>query len=77
MTDNRGAPHVAAMVQNVSLADDNRLCKQVEALCSAGYRVTVITRRDDANEPWRNRPGLTARRVPGTRGRRVHEGSPP
>lgn len=58
MTDIRGA-HVAAMVQNVSLADDNRLCKQVEALCSAGCRVTVITRRDDANEPWRNHPGLT------------------
>ncbi|VXB17852.1 glycosyltransferase family 4 protein [Aeromicrobium sp. 9AM] len=57
MTDNR-PPHIAAMVQNVSLADDNRLCKQVEALCSAGYRVTVITRHDDANEPWRNRPGL-------------------
>ena len=47
-----------AMVQNVSLADDNRLCKQVEVLCSAGYRVTVITRRDDANEPWRSYPGL-------------------
>ena len=58
MTDIRGA-HVAAMVQNVSLADDNRLCKQVEALCAAGYRVTVITRRDDANEPWRSHPGLT------------------
>lgn len=58
MTDTRGA-HVAAMVQNVSLADDNRLCKQVESLCSAGCRVTVITRRDDANEPWRSHPGLT------------------
>ena len=58
MTDLRGV-HVAAMVQNVSLADDNRLCKQVEALCAAGCRVTVITRRDDANEPWRSRPGLT------------------
>jgi glycosyltransferase involved in cell wall biosynthesis len=58
MTDIRGA-HVAAMVQNVSLADDNRLCKQVEALCSAGCQVTVITRRDDANEPWRSHPGLT------------------
>lgn len=58
MIEVRGA-HVAAMVQNVSLADDNRLCKQVEALCSAGYRVTVITRSDDANEAWRDRPGLT------------------
>ncbi|MCW2771148.1 MAG: hypothetical protein JWR27_2581 [Aeromicrobium sp.] len=58
MSDVRGA-HVAAMVQNVSLADDNRLCKQVEALRAAGCRVTVITRRDDANEPWRGLPGLT------------------
>lgn len=58
MTDLQGT-HVAAMVQNVSIADDNRLCKQVEALCSAGCRVTVITRRDDANEPWRRYPGLT------------------
>jgi glycosyltransferase involved in cell wall biosynthesis len=58
MTDIRGA-HIAAMVQNVSLADDNRLCKQVEALSSAGCRVTVITRRDDANEQWRSHPGLT------------------
>lgn len=58
MTDLRDI-HVAAMVQNVSLADDNRLCKQVEALCAEGCRVTVITRRDDANEPWRSHPGLT------------------
>lgn len=47
------------MVQNVSLAEDNRLCKQIEDLCSAGCHVTVITRRDDGNEPWRSRPGLT------------------
>lgn len=51
--------HVAAMVQNVSLADDNRLCKQVVDLCAAGCRVTVITRRDPANEPWRHHRGLT------------------
>ncbi len=51
--------HVAAMVQNVSLAEDNRLCKQVEALCASGCEVTVITRHDDSNEPWRTYPGLT------------------
>ncbi len=51
--------HVAAMVQNVSLAEDNRLCKQVEELCAAGCEVSVITRRDKANEPWRSHPGLT------------------
>lgn len=59
-----GAPdlsglHVAAMVQNVSLAEDNRLCKQVEELCAAGCQVSVLTRRDRANEPWRNHPGLS------------------
>ena len=58
MSDLEGT-HVAAMVQNVSLADDNRLCKQVDALCAAGCHVTVITRHDDANAPWRDRPGLT------------------
>ncbi len=58
MTDLRGT-HVAAMVQNVSLGVDGRLRKQVDSLCSAGCQVSVITRRDDANEPWRNRPGLT------------------
>lgn len=58
MSDLRGR-HVAAMVQNVPLAEDNRLCKQVEDLCSAGCHVSVITRRDRANEPWRNRSGLT------------------
>ncbi|KRC64415.1 hypothetical protein ASE12_06320 [Aeromicrobium sp. Root236] len=47
------------MVQNVSLADDNRLCKQIEALSAAGCRVSVITRRDAANDPWRDLPGLT------------------
>ena len=47
------------MVQNVSLGVDGRLRKQVDSLLSAGCRVSVITRRDDANEPWRNRPGLT------------------
>ncbi len=51
--------HVAAMVQNVSLGEDNRLCKQVEDLCAAGCQVTVITRRDPTNEPWRHHRGLT------------------
>lgn len=58
MTDLRGT-HVAAIVENVSLAVDGRLRKQVESLCSAGCQVSVITRRDDANELWRDRPGLT------------------
>ena len=51
-------PHLAAMVQNVSLADDNRLQKEVEDLLTAGYQVSVVTRHDDANAPWRGRTGL-------------------
>ena len=31
----RAAPHVALMVQNVSLADDNRLQKQVHDLVAS------------------------------------------
>ena len=58
MTDLRGV-HVAAIVENVSLGVDGRLRKQVESLCAAGCRVSVITRRDDDNDLWRDRPGLT------------------
>ena len=58
MTD-LGGIHVAAMVQNVSLADDNRLSKQVADLCAAGAQVSVITRQDDANAPWRDVENLT------------------
>lgn len=54
-----GGTHVAVLVQNVSLAEDNRLCKQVEDLCGAGCRVSVVTRHDRANEPWRGLTGLT------------------
>ena len=58
MTDLRGI-HLAAIVENVSLGVDGRLRKQVESLCSAGCQVSVITRRDDDNDLWRDRPGLT------------------
>lgn len=52
------APHVAVLVENVSVADDNRLRKQVPALLDAGYRVTVISKRTPSNEPLRHVPGL-------------------
>lgn len=52
------ARHVAVVVENVSLADDNRLQKQCAALVGAGHRVSVVTRRDPANEPLRHVPGL-------------------
>ena len=61
-TDSRGprraARHVAVLVENVSIADDNRLQKQVAALVGSGYRVSVVTRRDPSNEPLRHVPGL-------------------
>ncbi len=51
--------HVLVFVENLPLGDDQRLRKQVPALLAAGYRVSVITRRDPANEPFRAMPGLT------------------
>lgn len=52
------APHVAVLVENVSLFDDNRMRKQVDVLLAAGHRVSVITRRDPRNAPFRNVEGL-------------------
>lgn len=40
------------MVENVSLARDHRLQKQVETLAGNGYRVTVICRADPGNDAW-------------------------
>jgi glycosyltransferase involved in cell wall biosynthesis len=51
--------HVAAVVENVPLGADHRLRKQVEAMLAAGFRVSVVTMRDELNEPYRRRPGLT------------------
>src|SRR5512145_376390 len=52
------ARHVAVLVENVSLFDDNRMRKQVDVLLAAGHRVSVITRRDPRNAPFRNVEGL-------------------
>ena len=43
-------PHVLLMVENVALARDHRLQKQVSSLQAHGYRVTVICRSDPAND---------------------------
>jgi glycosyltransferase involved in cell wall biosynthesis len=42
-------PHVLLVVENVALARDHRLQKQVSALSGSGYRVTVICRADPRN----------------------------
>jgi glycosyltransferase involved in cell wall biosynthesis len=44
-----GAQHVLLVVENVPLARDHRLQKQVGSLASSGYRVSVICRADPDN----------------------------
>jgi len=56
--------HVALVVENIPLAADHRLRKQVETLLSAGHRVSVVTRRDSANAAYRRRRGLTLLEYP-------------
>jgi glycosyltransferase involved in cell wall biosynthesis len=57
--DADSARHVLVIVENLPLCVDHRLGKQVPALLAAGHHVTVVTRRDPGNEPWRTRPRLT------------------
>jgi glycosyltransferase involved in cell wall biosynthesis len=42
-------PHILLVVENVALARDHRLQKQVSSLHGHGYRVTVICRSDPGN----------------------------
>jgi len=51
--------HVVAVVENVPYGQDHRLRKQVEAMLSAGFEVSVVTMRHDSNNPYRHRPRLT------------------
>jgi glycosyltransferase involved in cell wall biosynthesis len=53
-----GRGHVLIVVENIPLCADHRVRKQVAALLGAGYRVSVITRRDPGNEQHRRTPGL-------------------
>src|SRR3954447_15101153 len=53
------ARHVLVVVENIPAAVDQRVRKQVPALLAAGHHVTVVTRRDPAQAPWRDVPGLT------------------
>jgi glycosyltransferase involved in cell wall biosynthesis len=54
-SDDGRARHVLLVVENVSLARDHRLRKQVTSLLNVGYRVSVICRRDPANREF---PGI-------------------
>jgi glycosyltransferase involved in cell wall biosynthesis len=46
--------HVLALVENVPFGIDTRLTKQVDALLAAGYRVTVVSRKDPSNHAYRS-----------------------
>jgi glycosyltransferase involved in cell wall biosynthesis len=50
--------HVAVVVENVAAGVDTRLRKQIDDLLTAGFRVSVVTRRSPDNAPYRARPGL-------------------
>jgi glycosyltransferase involved in cell wall biosynthesis len=50
-----GSWHVAVVVENVPLGIDTRLVKQVAELLTAGYRVSVVTMRDETNAGWGRR----------------------
>jgi glycosyltransferase involved in cell wall biosynthesis len=54
----RRVPHLLAIVENVPFCVDTRLRKQVDSLLERGYRVTVITRRDERHEVYRGITGL-------------------
>ena len=63
-SDRATAPHVLIVVENVAFGEDHRVRKQVQDLLTAGYRVSVVTKSDPANEAYYERPGLTVLEYP-------------
>jgi glycosyltransferase involved in cell wall biosynthesis len=57
-------PHLLMIVENLALAIDHRVRKQVGDLLAAGYRVTVIGRSAPENDGYRGMPGLTVLEYP-------------
>jgi len=49
---------VTFVVENIPFGADHRLRKQVDSVLAAGHRATVVTMRDEANAPYRDRAGL-------------------
>jgi glycosyltransferase involved in cell wall biosynthesis len=50
--------HVAVVVENVAAGVDTRLRKQLDDLLTAGFTVSVVTRRSPENDRYRGRPGI-------------------
>jgi glycosyltransferase involved in cell wall biosynthesis len=63
----RAAGHILMIVENVPLGIDQRLRKQVRELLGAGYRVSVVTRRDPENASYRDLPGVKVLDYPAPR----------
>jgi glycosyltransferase involved in cell wall biosynthesis len=61
------ASHLLVIVENVPFSVDTRLRKQVGSLLERGYRVSVITRRDEGNRAYRSVPGLRLLEYPAPR----------
>jgi len=57
-------PHVLLIVENIPLGIDIRVRKQVRDLLGAGYRVSVVTRRDPQNAPYLGLPGMKVLEYP-------------
>lgn len=60
----RARPRVLVIIENVSLAHDPRARRQVEALASHGYDVSVICRRDPRNRECADSVGVTVYEFP-------------
>jgi glycosyltransferase involved in cell wall biosynthesis len=56
--------HVLIVVENLPMAIDHRVRKQVTDLLANGYRLSVVTRRDPANASYREMPGITVLEYP-------------
>jgi glycosyltransferase involved in cell wall biosynthesis len=59
--------HVLMVVENIPMGIDHRVRKQVDALLASGYRVSVVTRRDPANDRYRDLAGMTVLDYPAPR----------
>ena len=57
-------PHLLLVVENVPVGVDIRARKQVADLARAGYRVSVVTRRDADNAPFAAMPGVRLYQYP-------------
>ncbi len=56
--------HILVIVENIPLCVDHRVRKQVDDLLMAGYRVSVVTRRDPGNSAYRERTNLSLLEYP-------------